>query len=204
MTRQIARLHDRARGNEKPREFDRLLKRPATIVPEIEDNALHVFAFQLAEQLRDIRRGRFLMPRFAGVEGGKINDPEARRLAAGVWKVDDLRLRLLFVEMDFIALDGHRFAHILARSGRNNREGHIGALGAADQVHRLGERHIHEIDRRFSRLVHGHDPVAVLKFSAERGRAAGHQLTNFAKTVGSLQRCANAGERKVHDNVEAL
>ena len=113
----VFHLHHRAVFDEQSRELHTFFERPAAVAPQIKDDALHVFLFELGEQFRDIggcvmRRGFFgggkvslarAVQIHGHVERRKINHADAVRLAQSGGNINDLRFCRLIIQLDLIA-----------------------------------------------------------------------------------------------------
>ena len=170
---------------------------------------MDALGLQFADELGHIGSGaaRRGVRRSVGtaIEGRKVNDAQTQNAAVLLWQIHNARLGLLILQFNLVADEGDRLARgIIGGARGNKRQADARTLRAANQLHRIRERHVHDVHGFPIPLSDGDNAVARFEQPAPGRWAAGHEFVNFAIAVFGPQRRPDANEGQIHGDGEVV
>src|SRR5438874_1855494 len=195
----IAQLHHRAVIDEKSGERRGLGEVAAAVTAQVEDQALHVLALELAQQFQHIVRGA-AVALVAGVLRGNVLVEPGHRDHPDLERAAVARHGLHFL-MRGLRFERHLVAHELhdllgapgGRAGRQYLQAHRCAGLAADQLHHVIQPPADDVgERTLVSLAHTDDAVVGAERAGCRRRAAFEHVHDGDVVVHHLERGADA------------
>ena len=120
-------------------------------------------------------------------------------------QVHDARLGLLVLQFNLVAHEGDDLARgVIGGTGGNKRQADARAFRAANQLHRIEHRQVHNVHGLLIPLPDRDNAVARFEQPAPGRRTAGHEFVNFAIAVVGPQRRADADQGQVHGDGEVV
>ena len=145
------------------------------------------------------------MPVHVGIKRGERQPTEFYGIAVLIFPDNDVRARLLILELNFIA---HEFDVLPAgRIGgirRNHEQSHTRAFLATDHLDDFVQPHLANIDKVSLCLRYGGDSVAYFKPSIHLRGPSGNEALDFCVAILGAKHRADPHEREAHVDAEIL